>query len=223
MQLNQYTVCHPEDNSFVQPVSAMCSRMDVSRQGFDMRKHGHQTCWCDTTDGMSMLSPDNYVQQPGNPQNYNRYAYCKNNPLKYTDPSGESLILAGLALGTFMTGSILDHLLNPGDYNDENAWGAIKAGAGQGLNAYNQINDVTSFPIYSDENWDISLGLSLIGGPSFYSGISYKAGDLTFGGNLGLNYGVNLESNVAEWVPFAGGGISYYNSVSKLGATIGAT
>lgn len=35
------------------------------------------------------LSPDNYVQMPGNSQNFNRYSYCLNNPLKYTDPSGE--------------------------------------------------------------------------------------------------------------------------------------
>ncbi len=37
----------------------------------------------------SFLSVDNYVQQPDNSQNFNRYAYCLNNPLKYTDPSGE--------------------------------------------------------------------------------------------------------------------------------------
>lgn len=35
------------------------------------------------------LSPDPYVQSPTNPQNFNRYSYCLNNPLKYTDPSGE--------------------------------------------------------------------------------------------------------------------------------------
>ena len=34
------------------------------------------------------LSPDNHIQAPGNPQNYNRYSYVLNNPLKYTDPSG---------------------------------------------------------------------------------------------------------------------------------------
>ena len=34
------------------------------------------------------LSPDNYVQMPDNSQNFNRYSYCLNNPLKYTDPSG---------------------------------------------------------------------------------------------------------------------------------------
>jgi RHS repeat-associated protein len=30
-----------------------------------------------------MLSPDNYVQAPGNAQSYNRYSYCLNNPLIY--------------------------------------------------------------------------------------------------------------------------------------------
>ena len=36
------------------------------------------------------LSPDPYVQDPGNPQNYNRYSYANNNPLSYTDPTGFS-------------------------------------------------------------------------------------------------------------------------------------
>jgi RHS repeat-associated protein len=35
------------------------------------------------------LQPDNFVQDPSNTQNYNRYGYVLNNPLKYTDPSGE--------------------------------------------------------------------------------------------------------------------------------------
>jgi RHS repeat-associated protein len=36
------------------------------------------------------LQPDNFVQDPSNTQNYNRYGYVLNNPLKYTDPSGEA-------------------------------------------------------------------------------------------------------------------------------------
>jgi len=34
------------------------------------------------------FSPDPFIQDPGNWLNYNRYAYCLNNPLIYTDPSG---------------------------------------------------------------------------------------------------------------------------------------
>ncbi|MFN8208935.1 MAG: FG-GAP-like repeat-containing protein [Bacteroidales bacterium] len=34
------------------------------------------------------LEADNYVQAPGFTQSYNRFSYCWNNPLKYSDPSG---------------------------------------------------------------------------------------------------------------------------------------
>ena len=37
------------------------------------------------------FSPDNFVQAPEFTQSYNRYSYCLNNPLQYTDPSGEEI------------------------------------------------------------------------------------------------------------------------------------
>ncbi len=37
---------------------------------------------------LGFLSPDPFVQNPSNSQNYNRYSYVLNNPLKYVDPSG---------------------------------------------------------------------------------------------------------------------------------------
>ncbi len=36
------------------------------------------------------LQVDNYIQDPTNTQNYNQYGYVVNNPLKYTDPSGNA-------------------------------------------------------------------------------------------------------------------------------------
>jgi RHS repeat-associated protein len=51
------------------------------------------------------LQPDNNLQEPYNTQNYNRYGYCVNNPLKYIDPSGESFWgwFAGVIVKTFFT------------------------------------------------------------------------------------------------------------------------
>ena len=51
-----------------------------------------------------MLSPDIYIQDPLFSQSYNRYSYCWNNPLRYTDPSGDviaagSVIAAALYVG----------------------------------------------------------------------------------------------------------------------------
>ncbi len=39
------------------------------------------------------FSPDPYVQAPEMWLNYNRYAYCLNNPLIYTDPTGEYAVV----------------------------------------------------------------------------------------------------------------------------------
>ena len=53
----------------------------------------------------SFLSVDNYVQKPDFTQSFNRYAYCYNNPLKYTDPEGEFAVvdawLSGFIQGLF--------------------------------------------------------------------------------------------------------------------------
>jgi RHS repeat-associated protein len=52
-----------------------------------------------------MLSPDNYVQSPDFSQSYNRYSYVWNNPLKYTDPSGEIVFIAP-HIGVSSSGSL---------------------------------------------------------------------------------------------------------------------
>ncbi|MBT3209777.1 MAG: hypothetical protein HN704_16085 [Bacteroidetes bacterium] len=81
-----------------------------------------------------MLSPDNYVQMPGNSQNYNRYPYCLNNPLIYTDPSGEIIwmpIIIGAVIGTYMGGTLANNDYNPTnwDYSSGKTWGYMAGGA----------------------------------------------------------------------------------------------
>ena len=45
------------------------------------------------------LSPDPYIQAPDFTQNLNRYAYCLNNPLKYSDESGEFFVIDSFVIG----------------------------------------------------------------------------------------------------------------------------
>lgn len=85
------------------------------------------------------LSPDRYVQLPDNSQNFNRYSYCLNNPLKYTDPSGEligvddaiAIIAVGAIIGgTFNVISNSENIHGFGDFISYFGVGALAGGAG---------------------------------------------------------------------------------------------
>ena len=54
---------------------------------FSFKRKVNETRMYDPTVGR-MLSPDIVIQQEHNSQAYNRYSYCFNNPLRFTDPSG---------------------------------------------------------------------------------------------------------------------------------------
>ena len=79
----------------------------------------------------SFLSVDNYVQDPSYTQNFNRYAYCMNNPLKYTDPDGEFFILDSWLVGFvskfISTGSLKQswNEANKRAGNDAKIWGGL--------------------------------------------------------------------------------------------------
>jgi len=61
-----------------------------------------------------MLSPDPFIPNPALSQDYNRYSYVRNNPLKYTDPSGYNYTYWNYSTGTYMSSG--------GAYVD--SWGA---------------------------------------------------------------------------------------------------
>ncbi len=70
------------------------------------------------------LSPDNFVQAPDLSQAFNRYSYCLNNPLKYTDPSGEFFIIDSWLIGLFSGGW---KEANKRAANDIKIWGGLFA------------------------------------------------------------------------------------------------
>ena len=72
------------------------------------------------------LSPDNYVQAPGNSQSFNRYSYCLNNPLKYTDPSGELFGIDDLGIALAFAGLSAANSMIGAAYSGKSVW---KAGA----------------------------------------------------------------------------------------------
>lgn len=79
------------------------------------------------------ISPDNFVQAPDFTQNFNRFSYCLNNPLMYTDPSGEIFwapIIAGAVMGGMING-VTAHARG-GDFFDA-AWKGVVVGAVGGL------------------------------------------------------------------------------------------
>jgi RHS repeat-associated protein len=73
------------------------------------------------------LSPDPYVQLPDNTQSYNRYSYCMNSPLMYTDPSGNSLLWA---ITAFIVTGAWDLLTGNWQGWNGSGKGAVLAGLG---------------------------------------------------------------------------------------------
>jgi RHS repeat-associated protein len=85
------------------------------------------------------LSPDNNIQAPDLTQNFNRYSYCLNNPLIYTDPDGE--------FWNLIIGAAVGGVLNWATHGFEFSWkglgyfgvgavaGALGAGVGAGVSS----------------------------------------------------------------------------------------
>jgi RHS repeat-associated protein len=114
------------------------------------------------------LQPDNNLQEPYNTQNYNRYGYVLNNPLKYTDPTGEftwSDFVAGVAIvvGVVLTIASVGTLAAVGA-------SLIAAGVAHfGTAAANYFNSGSS----TQGNWDAS---SSNAGFSFSTSVSTDFG-----------------------------------------------
>ncbi len=87
-----------------------------------------------------VLSPDNFVQDPFSTQDFNRYSYGFNNPLKYSDPDGNNPILGAIIGGlsyvlgvAFSDGGFGNW--NWGQFAGSVAIGAFTGGIAEGITA----------------------------------------------------------------------------------------
>ncbi|MDR1738405.1 MAG: hypothetical protein LBR66_06285, partial [Candidatus Symbiothrix sp.] len=107
------------------------------------------------------LSPDPFVQAPNFSQSFNRYSYCLNNPLRYTDPDGENPIIAAIIIGA-------------------------AAGAG-GYTGY-KIADAKGYDFSNWQTYGYILGGAVIGGASGYLGATIAAGGGFMANTMGIMY-----------------------------------
>jgi len=140
------------------------------------------------------LQPDNYVQDLFNTQNFNRYGYCLNNPLLYTDPTGEWFVIDDVIV--MLVGGAVNLTINAIQGNVTSFWnglGYFVVGVGAGaaslyggplaggavLGFGNNITTQVSQNGWSNIDWTsaiidtgIGIGTAYIGGQ--FSGISSR-------------------------------------------------
>lgn len=139
------------------------------------------------------LMPDNYVQDPFNTQNFNRYGYVLNNPLKYTDESGELWWLVPVAVALFTTdiGYEIQKYISPIAFKIDIKLGTHQLGLGfdasfglPKLSPYAYRADIGAtyfWKTYGDyKGWEIRTGYEhSILGLYHWGKTNYKAGEFT--------------------------------------------
>lgn len=158
------------------------------------------------------LQPDNFVQDPFNTQNYNRYGYVLNNPLKYVDPSGEfawAPVLVGAIIGAIIGGTsyvakaLVTGNWNWGQFGGSILGGAIIGGITGGVNPSSLLGSSVGgavatgyvaavLPSYGVQvgEWSFNISPSIAFGNTTGIGASisatYDAGDFSFSGGVGI-------------------------------------
>jgi len=181
----------------------------------------------------SFFSPDPFVVDASSTQAFNRYSYCLNNPLMYTDPSGEwSWLVAGLG---FIYGYVSYGLMN-GDWG----WKALGSGAMTGVmwglgytsavkdagisalsyagqsaitSTANMFMPSINVPIGDNFSVNFSMGLGM--GPSGMGGGANTSGTYN-SGDWSLTAGVGVSSSntysLGGGILYDGIGLSYYST-----------
>ena len=139
------------------------------------------------------LSPDPYVQAPDFTQSFNRYSYCLNNPLKYTDPSGELPWLIPAIVGAVIGGTS----------------GAM-IGNSKGATGWDMFRYIAGGATIGGLSGGAAAGVSVLGGAAWWAGAT--AGVVGGAGFSGLATGWDgiamlKGASIGALSGFVGGGI----------------
>jgi len=154
------------------------------------------------------LSPDPFVQMPDFSQNFNRYTYCLNNPLIYTDPSGEWNWLVG-GLG-FIFGYV-SHGLTNGNWGWEALGNGVLTGAMWGIGYTSGVKEAGTSPLLYSA---YSAGSSTIN--SFMPSMN-----MPIGNNFGLSVSPGIGFGTTGFTAGINAGIGYSDGDFSIGAGVG--
>ena len=149
------------------------------------------------------LSPDKYVQEGDNSQNYNSYSYCLNNPLKYADPSGDVFVLddfiAITAMGAMM--GVMNAAMS-----DKPIWkgallGAASAAATYGIGQLFGVAGSFGHELLRAGTHGLSSGVfNALNGDNFWNGLisgAASSGIGSYAQSVNLNSGLMVASTTA--------------------------
>ncbi len=157
------------------------------------------------------LNADENIQDPYNTQNYNKYGYVMNNPLMYSDPSGEVLfvmfgIIMSATVHSAVLGVIYGVMIAAGSYLVKSlvtgtwSWsgfakslliGAVTGGATGGLLGMYSATTFNGAVVLGSMNGAISSGVeALFNGENFFTGM-YR-GAVMGGALAGVGYGISV-------------------------------
>ena len=134
------------------------------------------------------FSPDPQVQNPFSTQGFNRYSYCGNNPVMYTDPNGEFFIIDSWILG-FIHG-----FFSTGNNRWEAAWNTANRIASNDLKLWGGLFITDPNKSFFGQVWEI------------VSRFTWQAPQTLAGFTL------SQFANASEWIGFTNGGIQSIDS-----------